>query len=58
MQEYFVAKNFELEKVATNKNKANICIKSLNAAAAAKYIRIMEFEITADRPTTAKVLVQ
>ena len=58
MQEYFAAKNFELEKIATKKNKTNIWTKSLNATTVAKYIRTMEFEIMAGRATTAKALVQ
>ena len=58
VQEHLAAKNFELEKVATNKNVADICTKSLNAEAAARHVRTMGFEIAAGRATTAKALVQ
>ena len=57
VQEQLAAGYFELEKVETSKNIADICTKSLNAEAAGRHVKSMSYEVLAGRSTAAKSLV-
>ena len=57
VQEQLAAGYFELEKVETSKNIADVCTKSLNAEAAGRHVKSMSYEVLAGRSTAAKSLV-
>ena len=57
VQEQLATNRFELEKVDTKKNVADICTKSLSAEAAERHVRTMGYEVLAGRSTAAKSLV-
>ena len=57
VQEQLATNRFELEKVDTKKNVADICTKSLSAEAAERRVKTMGYEVLAGRSTAAKSLV-